>query len=355
MSRVLERQPGFSFLAVSAALLVLGLGTWLLALTSGEAARAWQAFLVNFIFFTPLAAGLVVWTAIVLASRGTWMGPAEDLAALGQAFALPSLVALLALWVGSASWVPWPQLDPHQGVWLDPSFVFLRDLLALAAFWGAALWYRRRRRPQQDKGAAGILVLIYCLVFSLLGFDLVMALDPKWASSLFGGYFFISGLYIAMAALTFMAAWGGRVSEKRLHDLGKLLLAFSILTTYMLYCQLIPLYYENLPRETRFLVPRMNFEPWATVSSILLAIVFLGPLVLLLTIWAKRHRRYLGTVAGVILVGMWVERWWLVWPTLGNSPMPGLPEVGATLLFLGMLGMSMVIYSRRRSEAEVGP
>ena len=350
MSQVIDSIHAFSWQTLWRILLALGAVMWIFSLVGGESVRAWHAFLVNFLFFTPLAAGLVVWTAIVMASRGTWMGPAEEVAALGQAFALPSLAALLLLWAGSSAWAPWPRLDPHQRIWLDTTFIFARDFLALAVFWGTALRYRRRRRLLEDKSAAAVLVLVYCLTFSLLGFDLVMALDPHWVSSLFGGYFFISGLYIAMAAWTLIIAWRGRVEKERLHDLGKLLLAFSILTTYMMYCQLIPIYYENLPQETRFLIPRLNYQPWRTVSMFLAGVVFVGPLFLLLTVWAKRNRRYLGSVAGLILVGMWVERWWLVAPTLEPRMSLGLPEAGAALLFLGVLGMCLQVFCRRREE-----
>ena len=42
----------------------------------------------------------------------------------------------------------------------------------------------------------------------------------------------------------------------RRHDLGKLIVAFSLLTTYMMFSQLIVIWYENLPDEVRFVIPR---------------------------------------------------------------------------------------------------
>ena len=84
-----------------------------------------------------------------------------------------------------------------------------------------------------------------------------MALDPHWYSLLFGGYFFISGMYIAVAAWVAPSATvDDRSTPDHLHDLGKLVVAFSLLTTYMMYSQLLPIWYENLPEEIRFLVPR---------------------------------------------------------------------------------------------------
>ncbi|MFA5515028.1 MAG: hypothetical protein WDA20_01955 [Desulfuromonadales bacterium] len=317
-----------------------GLVVWLLFLGGHEADRAWRAFLVNFLFFTSLAGGLVTWSAIVLASNGRWPGALERFTLMGMGFAVPSLLALLALWVGSSAWAPWYGKTFHQGVWLDTSVLFGRNLIALLFFWWFALCYTVRRRRGEGHRLAGWLVFVYCVVWSFLGFDLVMALDPHWYSSLAGGYFFISGLYIAVACWALMACLRPETDPQRRHDLGKLVFAFSILTTYMFYAQLMPIWYENLPHEVLFLLPRMNY-PWKWVSWVLVGLVFLGPLVLLLTIRAKRSRLYLGSLASLLLLGMWTERWWLVMPTFMPGPRFGLIEVSITAAFLGLAVLSL--------------
>lgn len=322
-------------------LFLVGLGGWLFFLLGGEALRAWRALLINFLFFTPLAAGLVVWSAIVLAARGRWHGPLERLNLSGCAFALPSLIILAALGIGSPFWFPWYGVELPQGLWLDAAFLFGRDFAALAIFWATAFWYRSRRERGGGGWSAPVLVLVYCLVFTLLGFDLIMALDPQWYSALFGGYFFISGLYIAVAAWTVLAVFKASPDAEKLHDLGKLILAFSILTTYMMFSQLLPIWYENLPHETRFLLPRMHFQPWTAISAVLLATVWLGPLVLLLTVRAKRSRAYLGAVALMVLAGMWLERYWLVAPSFEEALPLGLAELSMAAAMAGVVGLSL--------------
>ena len=47
-----------------------------------------------------------------------------------------------------------------------------------------------------------ILAILYALVLSLIGFDLVMSLSPHWHSTLFGMYFFTGGFYSGLAALS---------------------------------------------------------------------------------------------------------------------------------------------------------
>ena len=121
--------------------LLLALGgslAWIFLLQGGDPGRAWRSLLINFLFFSSLSGGLVVWPAVVRTCNGRWHLEVERLAAGGVAFALPSLAALVVLWIGSPGWAPWYRGSFHQGIWLDNSFLFGRDLAALLVFWGLA-------------------------------------------------------------------------------------------------------------------------------------------------------------------------------------------------------------------------
>jgi hypothetical protein len=318
---------------------------------SGDPARVWRALLVSFLFVCPISAGLVVWAAVVRLSRGAWADDFMRPAMAGITFAIPSLAALLALWLGHGSWAPWNGTAAlPQGRWLSPSFLFGRDLAALAAFWIVARVFQRARRPGP---AAAFTCVLYGLVFSLLGFDLAMALDPQWHSTLFGGYFFISGLYGAVAAWTVLAV-AARVRPEGLHDLGRLVVAFSLLTAYLMYVQLLTIWYSNLPGETRFVAARLQ-APWSRVSVGLLACIYLGPLVALLTVRAKRRPAFLGAAAIVFLAGLWVERWWLVAPVFDAAPRLGAPEAAAALILGGCFGMGQCLYRGPSAPARLRP
>lgn len=327
------RRMGWGVLAVA------GIAAWAFSFGLHDHVRVWRALLVNFLFFVSLAGGLFCWSAIMTASRATWLGRLERIPLSAYGFAIPSVVLLALLWFGASSWAPWAQSEYHQGVWLHPWFLFGRNGVALILFWWCARRYLSRRGAGSGYAPAAVVILVYCLTFSLLGFDLVMALDPAWYSSLFGGYFFISGLFIGAAAWTFLAVCGGQARSSQLQDLGNLTMAFSILTTAMLFGQLLTIWYENMPAETSYLVPRMNFPPWKGVSLALLALVYLGPLVMLLTRWSKRTRWFLGAVTMVILSAMWIERLWLVTPTFRHGLHLGLPELSLLAGFTGLCGV----------------
>lgn len=347
----LEPRPAWGWAILWAFLALAGVGIWLVTVNGAESGRAWRSLLVNFLFFTSLAGGLVVWPPLVRTCNGRWHLGVEKLAMSGTAFAAPSILALALLWTGSRSWAPWPGARYHQGVWLHSSFLFGRDLAALLAFWGLAVYYLRERRRGRGERCGTMLVLAYCLVFSLLGFDLVMALDPHFYSNLAGGYFFISGLYIAMTFWALLASLQGDAEPDQRHDLGKLMVGFSLMTTYLMYAQLLPFWYENLPGEIRFLVPRMHNRHWRFVSYLLLSLVYFGPLLLLITERSKRMRWSLGGVSLLVLCGMWLERWWLVAPTFDPLVRLGLAEFSLALAFSGLLGLGMLL-SRRHLPTE---
>jgi hypothetical protein len=331
----------------------VGLGAWGGCLAAGDAARAWRALLVNFVYFTPLAAGLATWPAVVMASRGAWMGPARRLALAAVGFAPVSLAAYLALCLGVEHWAPWLHAeDLPNRAWLNAPFLLTRDGVALAVFWGLAWRFAVRARTGRPIRLAIAVILAYAIAFSLIGFDLIMALDPHWYSTLLGGYVFMTGMYGAAAAWTLLVIVRRTgATPDRLGDLGNLLIAFSLIASYLMFSNLLPIWYENLPHETRYVAPRLNFATWQPVGVALLVVVYLGPLALLLPRGLKRTAWYLGAVAGLVLVGLWVERWWLVVPTLGGPPTPGVADASLAAAFLAALVLAL----RTAPAGEGGP
>lgn len=296
----------FVLILVSALLFVL----WQFLFTGENDERMWHSFLINFLFFTSLAGGLAVWPAIVISAYGKWMGNAERFSRVGLLFSIPSVIALAVLWIGSKNWAPW--IEEDKGLfWLNNNFLFIRNIVALIIFWLMAFVFVQKRESRNIRTIARWFVLVFVIVFSLLGFDFVMALEPEWYSMMTGGYFFSTAVYMAAAAWALMAALSPDIDTEKLHDLGKLVIAFCMFSSYLMFSHLFPIWYANNPHETLFLIPRMNYS-WKWISYLLLLIVYIGPIVVLLPAKMKRSRTTLGIISGIIVTGMWIERWWLV-------------------------------------------
>ena len=108
-----------------------------------------------------------------------------------------------------------------------------------------------------------------------------MSLDPHWFSTLLGGYFFIGNLYIGVAFLAVVAVWThaqvrwrGYVGTDQLHDVGKLLLGFCMLWTYLFWAQYLVIWYGDLPEETAFVMHRTAEAPWAVLAWIVVVRMF---------------------------------------------------------------------------------
>ena len=349
--------------------------------------RAWQALLVNFLFFGGLAQAGVVLSCILQVTSARWGRPLKRVAEATVAFLPVAFVLLLLLLAGTAAWAPWVH-EPVEAKapWLNIPFFVSRELLAFLLLSGFSLRYVYRSvRPdigmlhesgerratglaarliagwqgidseraigqrRQSRWAVAVLVA-YGWVFTLIAFDFVMALDPHWFSTLLGGYYFIGNLLIGLAFLAFVTATGrrrlgiaGYVGRHQLHDLGKLLFGFCILWAYLFWSQYLVIWYGDLAEETEFVYHRMH-GPWEPVAMTVFAMTFAGPFVVLLSRAVKTWAPGLTTVAAVVFAGMWVERFILVAPSLwhGEGVPLGLLEV---LVTAGVLSLFVVAYT----------
>lgn len=336
--------PVWAGRAAAAAAVAGTVGTVAALATGGD--EAWWMLLVNFLFWTGLAQGVLVWSAIFRTAQATWTPALNRLGRSTRWFLPVSLAVYVLLWLGRHHWLTWLHHPvPHKAWWLNAPFCFTRDAAILAAMAGLSFaLVRGYRKGEQLTGEAQVakvhrrlnrtataIVIVYAFGYTVLAFDLVMSLQPEWYSSLLGGYFFVSTLYLSMAALILMALafrgplglmdWLGR---RRLRDMGNLMLGFGLLTTGFLFAQYLTIWYGNLPEETTFLIRRAYTEPWWPVGALVLVLGYLGPFFALCLPAVKENPRAIGTVAAVALAAMWVERWLLVVPSLAPHRLAGL-------------------------------
>jgi hypothetical protein len=316
--------------------MLLLLVTWLVLAKDYDRSRIWRTLLINYLFFTTTSAGLIVWPAIVVTSEGEWMGPLEKFCRVGLAFSIPSVLLLGALWAGSPDWAPWYNI-PGQGLWMNNDFLFLRNIILLLFFWACAFYFSFTPSARKRKSSAIALILLFVITFSLNGFDFIMNLNPKWHSMMIGGYVFSAGLYSGAVAWALLSVLAGRPDRRSLTDIGELIVSFCLMTTYLMFSQLLPIWYENLPEESTFLVPLLNFA-WRKISWVVVAVVYLSPVILLMTKWSKRSYLFMGVVSIILLAGLWVEKWWLVTAVFEkNTVVIGWPELLAAGVCLSFI------------------
>jgi hypothetical protein len=384
-------QRGWAILFV---LLVLtGVVTFVTGIQGPQAQRTWQVYLVNFVFWTGLASGAVLFVAILNLTNARWARPIKRLAEAPGAFLPVALILFSVLYHGRGEIFPWIE-HPVEGkeAWLRVEFLFARDglgLFMLTAVAMALLYFSLRgdmrvisRGVQADRGnetptdkeggaqekalvnrswraqniLSPVLAVLYALVLSLIAVDLIMSLDPHWYSTLFGAYYFVGSFYTALAALVIMTGLyrnvpglRGLLISKHFHDLGKLLLGFCVLTGDFFYSQFLVIWYGNLPEDAQYVILRVRHCPWEPLAWIVLVVCFAVPFVALLSRRIKMSPGPMMALAGVILIGMWLERLLLVAPSIWDgATLPiGLTEVIITGGFFGVMALTVMLFLTR--------
>lgn len=385
-----------SFTAVGGALAVVGLALFAYALFAGDATRAWQVFHVNWVFWTGIAGGSLALTAVHKIANAKWSGVILRFSQAAVAFLPVSFIGLILVQTVGYDAIYGHMHEelhglPHaKAVWLSHPVMFGRLVVALGALFlvGWALIkadllpdlhaVRDRvdgaRRALYDRWLAGydpspageaaqrarihrlapIYAVLYALVFSIVAFDAVMALQPHWFSNLFGGWYFMGSFLGGHTILALLMIYGVRhlgiqdlVSPKQRHDLGKLIFGFSVFWTYLMWSQFLVIWYGNLPEETGFVFSRL-WGDWRPMGATVFAGMFLIPFAGLIGEAPKKNRFTLGFFALVSLSALWLERYLLVMPSIAehNGPAFGLAELGPTLGFLGLFLLTYAWFAR---------
>src|ERR1700730_13108871 len=209
---------------LAGAMIVVGAIAFVLALMHASAAIAWQAYLVNLLFFLGVAQGALVASAAFYLTQAKWGGSTPY--RLGEAFA-PFLwvgfFLFFGLYFGRAAIFPWVQHPIAQkAAWLNISFLFARDGIGLALMAAVSYAFVRISRseharawtiatreiempPHSIRVIAPIVAGLYAVVYTLIAFDLVMSLAPVWRSTLFGWFFFAGCFWSGLTAMALIA------------------------------------------------------------------------------------------------------------------------------------------------------
>jgi hypothetical protein len=375
---------------------IVGTVLFAIALAGEGSARAWQAFHVNWLFFTGLAGGSVALVAVYKIANAKWSGLILRFAQANAWFLPVSLLGLVAIFTVGYGPIYGPMhgqlhaLQPAKAAWLSHGFMFARLVIGLGLLLGlgwrlvradlvpdlffsqaradarrSALYRslsagfdgsqdaRDRQHARINRSAAAYIV-VYALVFTLVAFDMIMALQPHWFSNLLGAFFFMASFLGAHTTLALAMLYGegqlgvqNLISPKQRHDLGKMIFGFTVFWAYLMWSQFLVIWFGNLPEETGYVFARL-WGPWRPLGAAVFLGMFLIPFAGLLGVAPKKTRLTLGLFAGISLTALWLERYLQVTPSIieGHGPEFGVPEAGPFLLLGGLFLVCHGLFAR---------
>ncbi len=196
---------------------------------------------------------------------------------------------------------------------------------------------------------------------TLASIDWLMSLTPEWNSTIYG---FITIVGQGIMALAFAIIVIGAFSKEEpmlsvlkpvhLHDLGKLLFAFTFLWGYLCFSQLIIIYSGNLPEEIVWYHMRIR-GGWEVVAYIVIFIHFVVPFALLLSRDVKRAMKTLMPMAALLFVMRIVDLYWFIEPNWHREIFFfSWADVAAPLGFAGLFVFLFVREYKKRGMLPLG-
>jgi hypothetical protein len=328
--------------------------------------RVWPNLLLLSFYLLTISLAGVVFIALQYVTGAHW---AIALRRVPEAMAklIPlGGVGLLVILIAHPSLYSWTSPLPagaepvpaFRGWWLSLPFFRGRAIAFLLLWILFAVALVRGSRQQDYDGAprhtrsnsrlSAIFIVLFAFTFWLATYDWIMSLEPRWYSTIFAAYNF-AGLFLGgLAVLTLLVIWLRQrnalatvISDDHLHDLGKLLFAFSTFWMYLWFSQYMLIWYANIPEETTYFVQRLHGF-WGSLFVLDMVLNWVGPFFALLPRLNKKNPGVLVKVCIVLLAGRWLDLYLMIMPSFAGKQLPiGPVEVG---LIAGGFGVFVLAF-----------
>ncbi len=164
----------------------------------------------------------------------------------------------------------------------------------------------------------GLLVFVMTISFAFI--DWIMSLEPHWFSTVYAAMFLIGQVLESFAfciallvLLSKRKPFAQVLNRQHMHDLGNLMLAFTMLWAYLSLSQFLIIWSGNLPEEIPWYIRRFT-GGWGYIAWFLGIFHFCVPFVLLLMRFIKQNAGLLQKVALYMLVVRLIDVFWIVEP-----------------------------------------
>ena len=349
----------------------------------GDHERFWLAVHFNWLFWSSMATGGVVFAISLHITNARWSWPLRRFALAGISFLPVSFILFLLKLPGRPVWFEhwWGKVEADhvlaaKAAWLSPTGMLVRDVVGLLVLYGMMGWFTYHMlRPDLHgvKNApsiygrftggtwrgvaeealrsrkiamrlAPITAILFALIWGMVAIDQAMTMLPHWFSTMFPVTFLVSSFHSALALTAILMILARRqlkledyITPAQMHDLGKLIFAYAVFWMYVNWSQYVVIWYGLLPHEQEWFILRFH-QPFAPIVEIMVACVFVFPFLALLPRAPKKVPGVLAGVSAVVVIGHWLERFLITVPSVwhGQGLPFGFTEIGISLGFAGL-------------------
>jgi Ni/Fe-hydrogenase subunit HybB-like protein len=367
-------------------LFVAGVGIWGITIPIG-----WGFAIINFVWWIGIGHAGTLISAILLLLRQQWRTSINRFAEAMTLFAV-SCAGLFPLIHMGRPWLAywlfpypdtmkmWPNFRSPL-VWdcfavstyatvsllfwfigLIPDLATLRDrarnrpakmiygMLAMGWRGSAVHWHRHEMASLLLAGLATPLVLS---VHTIVSFDFAFAIVPGWHATIFPPYFVAGAIYAGFAMVITLSIPVRKlfhledfITIRHLDNMGKVMLATGLIVGYGYMMEAFSAYYSGNVYE-RFMILNRMTGPYAPFYWMLICCNIVTPQFL----WFRKVRAKVGalfTIAMVVNLGMWLERFVIVVTSLHRDFLPSswgtyYPTRWDFFTFFGTIGLFLFL------------
>ena len=204
-----------------------------------------------------------------------------------------------------------------------------------------------------------VIIPVMFSVHTGVSWNLAMALQPGWHTSIFGPFFVVGALFSGVAAVILVMIivrktmrFGYFLREEHFNAMGIFLLILTLAWIYFYFTEWITHWYGNLPLE-RAIQTMLTDD----VAPLFYLMLFCNIIVPLGTLWSRRIRTSLPAMLVIcifIQIGMYLERALIVPGFLSRNELtfnwvaytPRWPEITITIGTFAFLSLMYVVFTR---------
>jgi len=202
----------------------------------------------------------------------------------------------------------------------------------------------------RERSFSAALLPAVALALTFAAFDWLMSLEPLWASSLYGVYFFAGGFVASFGLLAVLGHFARRgaaraaIRPPHFHALGRLMLGFTVFWAYCAFFQALLIQMANKPDEVSYYVARTS-GGFGWLSLALGLSRFALPFFALLPRAPKFHSGLMALVGAWIVLGQYLDVLWLILPV--QQPTGSLAPLWYSSALLAVAGACVAFAALR--------